>query len=349
MRRTIFFALAALAASACARRPGATPPPEPSPAENMPSEASFREACDAGVTDACLAAGVLLARGEWGPDRAADALVMLDRQCADRAPGSCAAALLTAIAHPSLPTPEQLDRAELGACADGHPYACQLRAERLSDADPAQAMTAWKAGCAAGSAYACAVVDGSWPPPAPSDLAVPPEFTDLLTRADMRFTPPPRFRAVPVRDNPDMGYQLAIQSEDGSVELRYRVDPLDTFQAEYAECQQRPGCVSATPDNIASGLALINALNISAGEPAPYNEFPQPAIFLEFNADHGGVAAFVPRETFAPGWANGAIVALHRDGVGLGTVVLLFNDAAAGAIAWESAFHALRFATPRGP
>lgn len=349
MRRTIFLTLALVASSGCARRPGATAPPESPPAENMPSEASFREACDAGVTDACLAAGVLLARGEWGPDRSADALVLLDRLCADALPGSCAATLLTALAHPTLATPEQLDRAELGACADGHPYACQLRAERLAASDPAQAMAAWKAGCAAGSGYACAVVDGSWPASAASELALPEAFTDLLARAEMRFTAPPRFHAVPVQDNPDMGYQLALQSDDGSVELRYRVDPLDTFQAQYAECQQRPGCVSATPDNIASGLALINALNISDGEPAPYSEFPQPAIFLEFNADHGGVAAFAPRESFAPGWANGAIVALHRNGVGLGTVVLLFNDAAAGSIAWESAFHALRFATPRGP
>lgn len=335
--------LVLLALAGCHRTTSA--PPDPGPGE--PGEPELREACVPDQPEACMALAWYLQSGEWGRPRWDESYDLLKETCSVRAPDACGMAVLMADAHPDVARDGELDTLLEVACTGGNIPACFRLRERLAETDPDRGEEALKRACAHQSVQACAVTQGEWPGGLPAAVPLPTDFYAALSEGGMEFRLPAGFEAVPVRENPHLAYQYAIRSMDGTLEVRYRVYPLEPFFDDYDACVHRDGCSMVHPDDLGRGVFLVNVANV-ADETGPPHMFPPLGVRLEFGAHWGAVAWFQPRSTFADGFSDGLMIALHRDGRADAAVVALFQDVDAASVAWEAAFHALRFAEPVG-
>jgi len=161
----------------------------------------------------------------------------------------------------------------------------------------------------------------------PSDAGA--EFVAALARSRLSLEPPEGFEAVPVVANERWAYQHAIRSSEAKLEIRYAALP---------------------PDEDYESLFAATALKLDReGQLRGIGTFPYDSVREEFNADWGGALSIDVHPAFAQGYAKGLAVLIHRDGVGNGLFVGLFDELE-GQVEWEwdRAFHALRFLDPVG-
>lgn len=324
---------------ACPRKSTPTP-------EDGPDEPGLRKTCQEGDLFGCYQLGAALVSGALGDGRKQEGYTTLRQACAEGGMDSC---ILSALAVRRFPQelPATEEPALMGdLCERGFFFACKELATAASG-DPSRT---WREkGCAAGDQGACALLGGSWPQdPAPQE-PLPEPFIQSLAAARMSFQTPPGFTAVAPTDNPHLAWQHGIRAQDGSIEIRYRVDPIAPLMAEKARCDADPNCVMADPNAVGPTMAFASALNMGGGRVADQGSFPKPSVFLEFNADDANLWAFPPMQDFAPGWDMGLLIALHRDDQGDALIILLLKEGVAMDPAWSVAFHALRFTDPWWP
>jgi len=162
-------------------------------------------------------------------------------------------------------------------------------------------------------------------PPAGAD----PKLAAALSQAKLSLEPPEGFEVLPVRPNQRWAYQFALESREAKLEVRYAVMP-DVTDHE---------------STFAGTVARLDTV----GELRGIGTFPYDSVREEFHADWGGALSFDVHPEFASGYARGLAVWIHRDGVGDGMFVGLFDDLS-GKVEWEwdKAFHSLRFVDPVG-
>ena len=339
--------LVALAAAKPPAKPSKQAAPAAATADpDAPTEDALRRACETGDAASCVWLARLLESGYWGERRPAGAVAVSRDPCDAGDTNACYVGVLTARAWPDRAHPAS-ERALMGhLCQQGVQYACVDLALR---APAAHAEAFWAAGCAAGDGFACAVDDGTLPARVADPDPLPADFTDAIDAAGLFYLPPPGFEAIPPPANAHFAAQHAIRSTDGTVELRLRATDLGPMMAEFERCAQRQGCVMVHPNELGKAMALSTALNVAEGEPDGPIFFPVPAVYLEFNADWGLVYNVHPKDSFAPGYDTGQVIALHRDGVGDAIIIALGKSGASEFPSWSAAFHALRFAAPHGP
>lgn len=173
---------------------------------------------------------------------------------------------------------------------------------------------------------------GTPPPTAPTGTPPPgagAELTATLARAGLSLEPPPGFETLPVEPNGRWAHQYAIKSRDAKLEVRYAVyPPAGDHEAQFA----------------ATVLRLDRA-----GQLRGIGTFPYDSVREEFNANWGGALSFDVHPELAEGYTKGLAIWIHRDGVGDGMFVGLFDELV-GKVEWEwdRAFHSLRFVEPVG-
>jgi hypothetical protein len=171
-------------------------------------------------------------------------------------------------------------------------------------------------------------------PPATAPSGAPPpggsaEFVQALERAKLSLEPPSGFETVPIVESDRWAYQHAIKSFAAKLEIRYAALP-------------------PSEDHESMFAALVTGLD-RGGELRGIGTFPYDSVREEFNANWGGALSFDVHQEFAPGYDRGLAVLIHRDGVGDGIFIGLFDELV-GKVEWEwdRAFHALRFLEPVG-
>jgi len=173
---------------------------------------------------------------------------------------------------------------------------------------------------------------GRPPPTAPTGTPPPgasAELTSALSRAKLSLEPPSGFETVAIQLSERWSYQYAIKSVDAKLEVRYAVlPPGDDYEATFA--------------------AAVIKLD-REGQLRGIGTFPYDSVREEFNADWGGALSFDVHPELTGEYTTGLAVFIHRDGVGNGMFVGLFDELA-GKVEWEwdRAFHSLRFLEPLG-
>jgi hypothetical protein len=174
---------------------------------------------------------------------------------------------------------------------------------------------------------------GTPPPSAPTGAPPPGASTELiaaLARAELSLEPPSGFEVLPVGQNARWAYQYALKAKDAKLEVRYAAYP-------------------ATDDHESLFAATVVRLD-REGQLRGIGTFPYDSVREEFNANWGGALSFDVHPEFADGkYAKGLAIFIHRDGVGDGMFVGLFDELS-GKVEWEwdRAFHSLRFVEPVG-
>ncbi len=142
---------------------------------------------------------------------------------------------------------------------------------------------------------------------APAVATVPKRVVAYLAKLGVELSPPPGFKPLKVRTNPDMHYEFAIGTA-GSLEARYAADEF-------------PASVPS------EAVAMMVAFNTGDGEDAILDDQSIPAdeVKRDYGGDWGEIVVYRPRATFAKGYAKCALQIIKKESRYLYTFVL-FNQ-----------------------
>lgn len=157
------------------------------------------------------------------------------------------------------------------------------------------------------------------------------------------FELPAGFKAVAVRENPDLFYQFAIQPAKSGFEVRYSVMDLRSWVAKYEASLSDTNQLMIHPDKIWEGMAMANGMNMTRGKMIDLQKFDPGAVKREFGADDGGVQFFFFQCEFGKGYKSGEVVYLHKNGVADVAITFLCKDEKKLLEWMRPAFHNLRF------
>jgi len=160
---------------------------------------------------------------------------------------------------------------------------------------------------------------------------LPKTFQELLNQTNMQFSLPPDFTSTPIIQNGDVVYDFAIKSKTSSLEIRYRIWPVDKKQKN--------------PNALFEAMLVTMGLNISNGKVMKPHAYPTESVKKEFGADAGSTGLITTDSDFGKGYKQCMISVIHKDDVADAYVFYLYNtqDEIMGAITAEKVYHALKF------
>jgi len=164
-----------------------------------------------------------------------------------------------------------------------------------------------------------------------SAQSLPGAFQQLLDQTSMQFSMPPDFQAASIVNNEDVGYDFAVRSNTGDIEIRYRIWPIDKTQKN--------------PNNLYEPMITTMGLNISNGKVIQLERYPADGLKSEFGAD-AGCTGLVPIDSqFGKGFKLCVISVIHKDNIADAYVFYLYNDPKTimSALSTGNVFHALKF------
>jgi hypothetical protein len=172
---------------------------------------------------------------------------------------------------------------------------------------------------------------------------LPQKFVDRLNRAQMSFTQPDGYSAIPTITNDQMHYEYALKYIGKNFEIRYAVTPLDSVFIQYEAMIKAGTKMIYGPNQLYSGALISTAMNLSGDNMPQIKEFPKTAVSTEFNADWGATCVFHVTGSFGDGYNTCMIVAIHKDNLGDAYIFYLTDSPENFRDLLEPAFHALKF------
>ena len=160
---------------------------------------------------------------------------------------------------------------------------------------------------------------------------LPKAFQQLLIQTNMQFSIPPGFTSTPPIQNGDVVYDFAVKSKTTSLEIRYRIWPVDKTQKN--------------PNALFEPMLVTMGLNISNGKMIKPHRYPPESVKQEFGADAGSTGLVPTDSEFGKGYKQCMISVIHKDNVADAYVFYLYNkqDEIMGALTTEKVYHALKF------
>ena len=166
-------------------------------------------------------------------------------------------------------------------------------------------------------------------------------FEALLEDAQLIFTRPGGFIDLPPARNPILDFERALRSEDGTLEIRIAVRPLQRLHIDYDD----PHGAVPDPNHIFPLVFEALASRLAAGRYAPSNRYSPDQARSKFHADWAAAAVFDTTEEFSRRHKQGLLLAIHRNKVADAYVVFLFHDYAEVKDLLQSAMTTLVFAS----
>ncbi|GEM89432.1 hypothetical protein [Oceanithermus desulfurans] len=148
------------------------------------------------------------------------------------------------------------------------------------------------------------------------------DFAELLDEAGMVYQLPPGYAPAPVEFNPVLPYQHRVVSDDGQVEIRYVVLPLDRVEIDYDD----PHASAPEPDHLFTLLFPGILTEISGWGRYKSREYPEDEALRLFRADWAAVAVLEVTPEYSPERRQALVVALHRNGHADAYQIFLGND-----------------------
>ncbi|HHO58110.1 MAG TPA: hypothetical protein ENJ85_02955 [Oceanithermus profundus] len=148
------------------------------------------------------------------------------------------------------------------------------------------------------------------------------DFAELLDEAGMVYQLPPGYAPAPVEFNPVLPYQHRVVSDDGQVEIRYVVLPLDRVEIDYDD----PHSSAPEPDHLFTLLFPGILTEISGWGRYKSREYPEDEALRLFRADWAAVAVLEVTPEYSPERRQALVVALHRNGHADAYQIFLGND-----------------------
>lgn len=155
-----------------------------------------------------------------------------------------------------------------------------------------------------------------------SKSTVPDPFQTLLTEAELTFIAPQDFQALPPAANVLLPYEHAIRSTDGKLEVRYAIRPLGRVKIDYND----PHNSAPEPNHLFNMLFVSLAEQMARGGDSPRREYSNEQAQKLFNADWAAAAVFDVSQQLSSDYAQGLLVALHKNDKADAYMIFLFNS-----------------------
>ena len=147
-------------------------------------------------------------------------------------------------------------------------------------------------------------------------------FQKLLLEAELIYTAPQGFKSLSAVANPLLPYEHAIRTEDAKLEVRYAIRPLSRVKIDYSD----PHNSAPEPNHLFNMLFASLAEQLASGGDTPRREYTREQAKEMFNADWAAAAVFDVSQQFSQEYAQGLLVAIHKNGRADAYMVYLFNS-----------------------
>jgi hypothetical protein len=140
-------------------------------------------------------------------------------------------------------------------------------------------------------------------------------FDSLLIRAKLNFNMPDSCEEVTVKFMHKIPHNYAVGPKDSSFQIRYWVQPLDTWFADYNKKSEKKKKKSMHPDALCKSMMTLAVLDASANKSSDYLETQNLEWTKKtYNADWEATA-LVESGWPEEGYKYCYILCLHKDGV----------------------------------
>ncbi len=167
-----------------------------------------------------------------------------------------------------------------------------------------------------------------------------PDFPALLEESGLRFQPPAGFHEIPVEPDYVMPYEKRLLSDDGAIEIRYAIRPLDRIEIAYED----PHSSAPHPNDLFE--MLFRALSETmAGKAHVFSRAYSPAdARKEFNAGWASIGVFDILPEIGGRFRQAMLIAIHQNDKADAYSLVLTNDLGANKQRIKGLRKSLRFA-----
>ena len=147
-------------------------------------------------------------------------------------------------------------------------------------------------------------------------------FNDLLKESGLVFTPTEGFRETPVESDYVMPYEKRLISDDGKLEVRYAIRPLDRIEINYED----PHSSAPAPNDLFE--MLFRALSETmAGKSHVFSRAYRPDdAKKQFNAGWASIGVFDVLPDISQQFRQAMLLAIHQNDKADAYILMLTND-----------------------
>ena len=164
-------------------------------------------------------------------------------------------------------------------------------------------------------------------------------FVKLLNEAGLEYEIPSGYKKKPVEYNDVLPYQYRVVSDDGAVEIRYTIFPLDRVKIDYDD----PHSSAPEPDHLFTLLFPSVLTDISGWGHYKSKDYPASEALRLFRADWAAVAVLDVIPKYSREYKHALVVAIHRNGHADAYQIFLSNDIHKAGEAAKKTESSLRF------
>lgn len=147
-------------------------------------------------------------------------------------------------------------------------------------------------------------------------------FQQLMQEGQLGFSPPADFHEAPPGVTPYLDYEKAMRSNDGKLELRLSIRPLQRLTIDYDD----PHGATPNPNHIFPLVFESLTSKLSGGSHAPSNEYTGEEAKAKFGADWAALSAFDLESSYPSAFKQGLLLAIHRSRMADAYMLLLYDD-----------------------
>ena len=165
------------------------------------------------------------------------------------------------------------------------------------------------------------------------------DFHNLLAEGGLVFEAPAGFHPLPVQPDFVMPYEARYLSDDGRLEIRYAIRPLDRIEIDY----QDPHNAAPAPNDLFNMLFRALSETLARDHQVLSREYPADQAHRLFNAGWAAVGVFDLAKGISDRFTQAMLVAIHQNDKADAYALFLTNDLGAEKARIKKVLGALRF------
>ncbi|MFF5382504.1 hypothetical protein [Pedobacter suwonensis] len=144
-------------------------------------------------------------------------------------------------------------------------------------------------------------------------------FEKIISHNNLMLDQPEGFVKTEPIKNSAMLYEYAVIDTSKHIEIRYAIRSLTERVKEYKKWLEtkKEGEIRINPNTMLSATLMAIAMNIAGGsnKPPSIQQFPDPAVKKDFNADAGFFTIVTPTKNFGKDYKFCMVVAIHKEDI----------------------------------
>ena len=165
------------------------------------------------------------------------------------------------------------------------------------------------------------------------------DFQGLLAEGGLIFEVPAGFHPLPVEPDFVMPYEARYLSDDGRLEIRYAIRPLDRIEIDY----QDPHNAAPAPNDLFNMLFRALSETLARDHQVLSREYAAPRARELFNAGWAAVGVFDLADGISDRFGQAMLIAIHQNDKADAYSLFLTNDLEAEKGRIKKVLGAMRF------